>query len=69
MIIKDEDIHKIAYRTRYGIYEFVVVPFGLMNALATFMCLMNSVFSRYLEMFSLVFLDDILIYYRNEEKN
>ena len=40
--IKDEDIRKIAFRTRYGHYEFVVIPFGLTNALATFMCLMNS---------------------------
>ena len=58
--IKDEDIHKKTFRTRYGHYEFVVVPFGLTNAPATFMCLMNSVFSKYLDKFVLVFLDDIL---------
>ena len=55
--IKDEDIHKTTFRTWYGHYEFVMVPFGLTNALATFMFLMNSVFSKYLDKFVLVFLN------------
>ena len=47
--IKDEDIFKIAFRTRYGHYEFVIMPFGLTNAPVVFMCLMNNVMHKYLE--------------------
>ena len=55
--------------TRYGHYEFTVVLFGLTNAHVTFMCLVNSVFNKYLDKFVLVFLGDILIYSKNEEEH
>jgi hypothetical protein len=67
--IKDEDISKTAFRTRYGHYEFIVVPFGLSNAPVVFMCLMNGVFREYLDKFVIVFLDEILVYSKSEEEN
>ena len=66
--INEEDIHKTTCWTRYGHYESTMVPFGLSNAPTTFMCLMNSIFSKYLDKFVLVFLNYILVYLRNEEE-
>jgi hypothetical protein len=60
--IRPSDITKTTFITKYGLYEFTVMSFGLTNALAYFMYLMNSVFMDYLDKFVVVFIDDILVY-------
>ncbi|KAG1226624.1 hypothetical protein G6F68_019710 [Rhizopus microsporus] len=60
--IKDEDVAKTAFNTRYGSYEFLVLPFGLTNSPPTFQKMMNAVLHDFIDKFVLVYLDDILIF-------
>jgi hypothetical protein len=65
--IRESDIPKTAFHTRYGFYEYTVMSFRLMNAPTYFMYLMNKVFMEYLDKFVVVFIDDILVYSETEE--
>ena len=64
-----EDIEKTAFLTRYGLYEYTVVPLGLCNAPSMFQCLMNEVMKGYIDDFVGVYLDDILVYTDGDAKD
>ncbi|WVZ93374.1 hypothetical protein U9M48_039360 [Paspalum notatum var. saurae] len=67
--IRPSNIPKTAFISRYGLYEYTVMSFGLTNALAFFMYMMNSVFMEYLDKFVVVFIDDILVYSKTEAEH
>ena len=60
---------KTAFRTKYGHYEFLVVRFGLTNALVAFMALINNMFQLYLDKFVIIFIDDILVYLKSKQEH
>jgi hypothetical protein len=67
--IRVEDVPKTAFTTRHRLYEYLVMSFGLTNALAHFMYLMNSIFMPELDRFVVVFIDDILVYSKSTEEH
>ena len=67
--IKDENIFKTTFRTCYGHYEFFIIPFGLKNSPAVFMCLMKKILIKYLDKFVVFFIDNILFYSKNEQEH
>jgi hypothetical protein len=69
MKIQEPNISKTAFRTRYGLHEYTVMSFGLTNAPAYFMYIMNKVFMEYLDKFVVVFTNDILIFSKTEEEH
>ena len=69
ILVKADDVQKMAFRSRYGHYEYVVMPFGVTNAPVVFMDYMNWIFRPFLDKFVVVFIDDILIYSKTQKEH
>jgi len=69
ILVKVKDVQKTVFRSRYGHYEFLVMSFGVTNAPTIFMDYMNQIFRPFLDKFVVVFIDDIVIYYRTREEH
>jgi len=69
ILVKAEDVQKTAFRSRYRHYEYVVMPFGVTNALVLFMDYMNRIFRSFLDKFVIIFIHDILIYSKTQEEH
>ena len=69
ILVKVEDVHKMTFRSRYGHYEYVVMPFGVTNAPTLFMDYMNKIFRSFLDKFVVIFIDDILIYSKTHKEH
>ena len=62
MLVKPKEVHKTAFKTRWGLYEFLIMPFGITNALAKFINMINDFIREHLDKFVLVVFHDVLIY-------
>jgi len=69
ILVKADDVQKTSFRSRYGHYKYVVMPFGVTNAPTVFMDYMNQIFRPFLNKFVVVFIDDILIYSKTQEEH
>jgi len=69
ILLKADNVQKTAFKTRYGHFEYVVMPFGVTNAPTVFMDYMNKIFRPFLDKFVVVFIDDILIYSKTQEEH
>ena len=67
MPVKPGDVHKTTFKMRWGLYKFLVMPFGVTNGLSQFMNMMNDLLGEYLDKFVLVFLDNVLMYSANPQ--